>query len=262
MPQKTVPVSFLKDHPRQREVFGVPSPEEIERLAASINRRGLDYPLEILPDGTIIKGHRRRLAAQSLGWKDVPVKILHELADDPVAASRLFLSDNFDRQQLTPLRRAKCIVSLMELEIGKLVERFNANKKEQLKESVAKQLHTSRRTVDRYLLALRTPFEVQEAFDRNKLSLVQVGKIAMMSKAVQNAIAARLALGEPPRVVYADTVEDTSPYKAIASLLVAVNKARDVIGDQVLDNAKLQKYRGRLRVARGYIDGLIKGQAC
>lgn len=67
-------------------------PEQIETLARAIQRFGWDQPVVIEPDGTIIKGHGRRLAAISLGLKEVPVLIRHDLTKDEAKAARL--SDN------------------------------------------------------------------------------------------------------------------------------------------------------------------------
>ena len=67
-------------------------PEQIERLAAAIDRFGWDQPIVVDGDGVIIKGHGRRLAALSLGLERVPVLIRSDLSRTEADALRI--SDN------------------------------------------------------------------------------------------------------------------------------------------------------------------------
>jgi ParB-like chromosome segregation protein Spo0J len=48
---------------------------DIEGLAKSIAEIGLLHPIVITPDGRLIVGVRRLLAAKMLGWKEIPVTI-------------------------------------------------------------------------------------------------------------------------------------------------------------------------------------------
>lgn len=64
----------------------------VARLAKSIEKFGIANPLNIRSDGTIITGHGRRLAALSLGWKNVPVIVRDDLSE--IEADALRLSDN------------------------------------------------------------------------------------------------------------------------------------------------------------------------
>jgi hypothetical protein len=52
----------LKSHPQQATHFPPLPYEEARALSADIEANGLREPLEFLPDGTIISGHRRRTA--------------------------------------------------------------------------------------------------------------------------------------------------------------------------------------------------------
>jgi hypothetical protein len=53
---------------------------ELRELAQSMRDHGLQTPLEILPDGTIVCGHQRARAANLLGWEEIDVWVNHELA--------------------------------------------------------------------------------------------------------------------------------------------------------------------------------------
>jgi hypothetical protein len=63
--------------------------EQVKKIAESIRQFGWDQPIVVDSDMTIIKGHGRRLAAQSLGMTEVPVLVRSDLSAAQVRASRL-----------------------------------------------------------------------------------------------------------------------------------------------------------------------------
>lgn len=65
------------------------SPEQVERLAASIAEFGFDQPIVVDKENIIIKGHGRRLAALALGLKEVPVVIASHLNKFQIKAARI-----------------------------------------------------------------------------------------------------------------------------------------------------------------------------
>lgn len=71
-------------------------PEQVEKIAASIERFGWDQPIVVDKNGVIIKGHGRRLAAIRLGLKKVPVLQRSDMTDEQVRAARI--ADNFVAQ--------------------------------------------------------------------------------------------------------------------------------------------------------------------
>lgn len=206
-------ISKLKKHPKQDAIFGDLPPEQQQALMEDMERRGQLQPIEILPDGTIIKGHQRYLVALMLGWTEIDVIVRCDLAeqgDDAVEVE--FISDNLVRRHLSPLARARCIKRLMEIESGGL----DWSDTEKLKSRIAQQLHLSVRSVNRNLLALGAPLVVQQAYDRGEITLIEVGKVALLSrptgrgdqgKREQREIAKRIAAGESPKEVIAQYVE-------------------------------------------------------
>lgn len=66
--------------------------EQIKALSKAIKKFGWDQPIVVEEDGTIIKGHGRRLAAMELGLLKVPVIVRRDLTKDQARAARL--SDN------------------------------------------------------------------------------------------------------------------------------------------------------------------------
>jgi len=65
------------------------TPEQIAKIAASIREFGFDQPISVDKDGTIIKGHGRRLACMELNLPEVPVWVRDDLTPMQVRASRL-----------------------------------------------------------------------------------------------------------------------------------------------------------------------------
>lgn len=63
--------------------------EQVAKIAKSIQEFGWDTPIVVDGAGVIIKGHGRRLAAISLGIKEVPVIVRDDLSEDQVKAARL-----------------------------------------------------------------------------------------------------------------------------------------------------------------------------
>ena len=62
---------------------------QVKKIAESIKQFGWDQPIVVDSAGVIIKGHGRRLAALSLGMKQVPVWVRDDLSAEQVRASRL-----------------------------------------------------------------------------------------------------------------------------------------------------------------------------
>ncbi len=82
-------LGFAKPYPRNAKKH---PPEQIKRLAATIRTHGWDQPIVVWTDGTIIKGHGRRLAAYELGLTDsdlVPMVVRSDLTEAEADAARI-----------------------------------------------------------------------------------------------------------------------------------------------------------------------------
>ena len=66
-----VPVSKLKHHPKNKEIYNLSS---IEELMDSILEFGLLQPLVINQDNQVISGNRRFESIKRLGWQNVEVE--------------------------------------------------------------------------------------------------------------------------------------------------------------------------------------------
>src|SRR5580693_3682537 len=65
---------------------------QIAQIAASIRMFGFVNPILISPDGRIIAGHARALAAREAGLEEVPVIVLDHLS--PAECLALVIADN------------------------------------------------------------------------------------------------------------------------------------------------------------------------
>ena len=63
-----IPINQLKTCPINSEIY---RDSDVGDLVNSIGEVGLLQPLVVTPDNTIISGHRRFKAIQSLGWTEV-----------------------------------------------------------------------------------------------------------------------------------------------------------------------------------------------
>ena len=83
LPREIVQVQLdtLQPHPKQQLAFLGLSDAEDAALRDDMEKHGLQHPVEILPDRTIIAGHRRVAAAKALGWTKIDAIVRHDLVE-------------------------------------------------------------------------------------------------------------------------------------------------------------------------------------
>jgi ParB/RepB/Spo0J family partition protein len=206
------PLDQLREHPAQQLNFGDLPEAQFEDLVESLQKHGQRHAIEILPDGhTIVTGHQRVRAARRLGWTKIRAIIRNDLAEAGTAAvEQHLIEDNLDRRHLSRLALARCYRRLKELERNRSPGTLQANEHAELRDRVGRKLNVSGRNLDRYLRVLDTPRAVQEAFERNDLSLVLAGKVAGLSRSAQEEIAERIGNGESAKAVVADYVDPSN----------------------------------------------------
>ena len=92
--------------PFEQHPFQVREDESLKELMGSIRSYGVLSPLLARPKGEgyeLVSGHRRRLAAQKLGLKAVPV-LVREMSDDEAVI--LMVDSNLQREHLLPSEKA------------------------------------------------------------------------------------------------------------------------------------------------------------
>ena len=96
MKQPTMPVANIEVGQRHRRDLG-----DVDGLARSIEHLGLLQPLVVFPDGRLIAGHRRLLAAKKLNWAEVPVRIVGDWTE-ALLALEAERDENTCRKDFTP----------------------------------------------------------------------------------------------------------------------------------------------------------------
>ena len=92
--------------PFQNHPYQVREDATLSELMESIRTHGVLSPLLVRPKGEcyeLVSGHRRRLAAQKLGLKTVPV-LVREMTDDEAVI--LMVDSNLQRENLLPSEKA------------------------------------------------------------------------------------------------------------------------------------------------------------
>lgn len=121
------------------------------QLAESINTTGLQHPIDILPNGTILGGHNRLAAVRLLGWEEMPVRVRHDLAGKSDAElDQVFIEDNLNRRQMNPVQIARAYAALK----GKCLPRDRAKHRGDLRDQLAKRFGKGGRMLDRYVRLL------------------------------------------------------------------------------------------------------------
>lgn len=91
----------------------------VSKVAASIKEFGWQQPIVVDPDGVILAGHTRLMAAKKLGMTTVPIKIAHNLTPGQAKAFRLM--DNRSHEEATWDEK------LLALELDELRTSFDYN---------------------------------------------------------------------------------------------------------------------------------------
>jgi ParB family chromosome partitioning protein len=196
---ETWDITQLKPHPKQGKYFSA-TPQMLQELAEDLKRNGLLQPVEALPDGTLIAGHKRVAAAKLLGWTTITVWVRDDLAQDPAAAERRLIEDNLNRGQLGPLATARCYRGLKELDRKRAGEALPDFERKELRDRIGQRLGFSGRTLDRYLRVLEgTPLEVQNAVEAGTLAMTVAEKVAGLKGPQREEIARLIRKGVEPK---------------------------------------------------------------
>ena len=264
-------LDLLHPHPEQDNLFAPPSPQEIQRLSDDIVRNGLRQPIEVLSDGTIIRGHSRVLAAKHAG-KTALSAIVREDLDNASEAEVLkaLAEDNLNRRHLGPLEIAKSFAVIAGAEVKSADAKSLSKAMSAAQQQIATQLGISRKTLQRYLKILDTPLDVQHAVAKDYISMdlalaihkqkwKQQQKIAAAIKSVverQEQLRDRLQFELKNAVtdLLGDTHQQRQAYTPVAKLVKALRSALEAFGN---DDSPKEAHRRWLTEQR---PTLVKGQ--
>jgi hypothetical protein len=172
------PLSMLQEHPKQYVYFQRPTEAEVEKLADDMERNGQVEPAEILPDGTLIAGHKRKAARLFSRKETIRVLIRHDLAGDEQATERRMLESNVNRRHLSRLELAKLQLRMWELS----PEADTRKGRGKINHEIAATLDISERQVCRYLGLLRGPMELLYAVEDGRLKVSHAFKVVKLLK--------------------------------------------------------------------------------
>lgn len=138
--------------PFQKHPYQVREDAAMDELVESIRVHGVLSPLLARPKGEgyeLVSGHRRRLAAQKLGLKTVPV-LVREMSDDEAVI--LMVDSNLQRENLLPSEKA--FAYKMKLEAMKHQGKATSCKvctKSRTDELIGQRESVSARTIQNYI---------------------------------------------------------------------------------------------------------------
>ena len=123
-------LSQLKKHLVNTDIYG----DEVNaEFVASIKNLGVLVPLTVLPDGTVISGHRRMQAARIAKLKTVPVIVRTDLTD-PDEIERALIESNRQREKSneTKAREAQRLLAIEQRAAEKRQQATQAAKGEKI----------------------------------------------------------------------------------------------------------------------------------
>jgi ParB-like chromosome segregation protein Spo0J len=107
-----VHLSRLRTPPENDAVYGKvdPTDADVQALAVSIRERGILNPLVVTPDGYVMDGNRRLVAARLAGLDTVPVRVKNVSRGDP-EFTRLLVESNRQRVKTLDQRFREAIAT-------------------------------------------------------------------------------------------------------------------------------------------------------
>jgi len=133
-PEDDYPIMQIKVDPELLALVPRPSRENFEILKKSIQERGLNDPIEVLPDGRIIDGHSRFKAFEELGMLPVPPDKIRVVNLTEEELMTYMFDQNIARRHLTDIDRIEWAVRLMPIEeVKKEVKKAKEEKRQATK---------------------------------------------------------------------------------------------------------------------------------
>lgn len=248
----------FKNHP-----FGVRDDAEMQGLVESVRASGVNQPALVRPteDGgyEIIAGHRRQMASQLAGYRNMPC-IVRNMTDDEAI---LAMTDDNLRQRETILPSEKALSLKMQYEAikhqGARGDSAEAGKLSL--ESVGQRNGMSVKTVQRYIWLNDLVPELKQTMDDGKLSFTPAVEISRVRPKHQKYIAVSIegqqaspSKGQAKRLRELDKENKLSP-DVIDGILCEEKKKED--RDVIITGAELEKFFGKEATPRQMKDQIM-----
>ncbi|MGA2256158.1 MAG: ParB N-terminal domain-containing protein, partial [Thermoguttaceae bacterium] len=189
--EETRKVDDLKPHPFAQKVLGDPPFHEIAELAEDMKKNGQRDAIDIRPDGTILNGLTRWLAAKMAGITELRV-VVHEL--DDTAAKKFVLESNLLRHHYSKLVIGRIYVELKKLARGR--GKKAPPGEGDVRDRLAKRFGISGRTLDNLEAMLDAPVEVQAVYQEGDLPDGVILAVAKLSADLKKELVATLKTGD------------------------------------------------------------------
>ena len=248
----------FKDHP-----FGVRDDAEMKSLVESVRNGGVNQPALVRPrEGggyEIIAGHRRQMASQLAGYRNMPC-IVRNMTDDEAI---LAMTDDNLRQRETILPSEKAMSLKMQYEAikhqGARGDSAEAGKLSL--ESVGQRNGMSVKTVQRYIWLNDLVPELKQTMDDGKLSFTPAVEISRVRPKHQKYIAVSIegqqaspSKGQAKRLRELDK-ENKLSSDVIDGILCEEKKKED--RDVIITGAELEKFFGKEATPRQMKDQIM-----
>ena len=223
------PLDALKPYHRQEEMFPEDkiNPAKLQALHDSIATNGLDRPLRITPDGTIMDGFHRWQIAQALGWERIAVEVL-PYPPDSDEAQRIFLESNIGSVHDDPMVQARLLqerVRLAGIQRGGDHKSGKSNGQNDLLKNIAAREGMSESTLKRTLNLNKLILPFQDLIRAGTLGTSHGAALATMTvdqqQALYDAIGDSVTTLKVADIQAAKKIPDTSALEAQMAALTA-----------------------------------------
>ena len=261
--EKIVYLNLSDLHPFKDHHFGVRDDAEMKSLVESVRNGGVNQPALVRPrEGggyEIIAGHRRQMASQLAGYRNMPC-IVRNMTDDEAI---LAMTDDNLRQRETILPSEKAMSLKMQYEAikhqGARGDSAEAGKLSL--ESVGQRNGMSVKTVQRYIWLNDLVPELKQTMDDGKLSFTPAVEISRVRPKHQKFIAVSIegqqaspSKGQAKRLRELDKENKLSP-DVIDGILCEEKKKED--RDVIITGAELEKFFGKEATPRQMKDQIM-----
>ena len=193
--KNTKNILIEKLHAFENHPYKVQDNEEMERLAESIREHGVLSPIIVRPkentedEYEIISGHRRVMASQKAGIKEVPALIV---SLDRDAAAIVLVDSNLHREHILPSEKAfayKMKADAMahqgwrsDLTSGQVVPKSDDNRTTAM---IGEDMGDSYKTVQRYIRLTNLIPEILEYVDEGRISFTPAVELSYLNEQEQ-----------------------------------------------------------------------------
>ena len=262
-PEEIVYLNLSDLHPFKDPPFGVRDDAEMKSLVESVRNGGVNQPALVRPrEGggyEIIAGHRRQMASQLAGYRNMPCIVRNKTDDEAILA---MTDDNLlQRETILPSEKARSLKMQYEA-IKHQGARGDSTEAGKLSlESVGQRNGMSVKTVQRYIWLNDLVPELKQTMDDGKLSFTPAVEISRVRPKHQKYIAVSIegqqaspSKGQAKRLRELDKENKLSP-DVIDGILCEEKKKED--RDVIITGAELEKFFGKEATPRQMKDQIM-----